>query len=185
MLILSSSPGDKNGQRDVDAAASGEGADVVVDDGREYHMVLCSCIEQVLLRVESDDAGMEEPAEEPGREGESASASSSLGEIDMDFVKKREEENVRLACERARRIGRGVSAKAQELFDALSKTMPCRWAGEAGEHVAQDAQHSSIVVMDQVIVREPYTSVDCASLPTAAGHGKGTQISLSLSLSLS
>ena len=161
MLILSSSPAAKSG----DAAAASAGGASDDDDGREYHMVLCSCIEEVEV---------EQPAEEPVREGASASASSSLGEIDMDFVKKREEDNVRLACERARRIGRGVSAKAQELFDALSKTMPCRWAGATGEHVAEDAKHSSIVVMDQVIVREPYTSGDCASLPTAAGHGKGT-----------
>ena len=162
MLILSSSSTDKSGDA---AGGGGQGGD---DDGLEYQLVLCSCIEEVLE--------VKQPAAEPEREGASASASSSLGEIDMEFVKKREEENVRLACERARRIGRGVSTKAQELFDALSKTLPCQWAGATGENVAEDGKHSSIVVMDQVIVREPYTSSDCASLPTAAGHGKGMRI---------
>ncbi|KAM0793071.1 hypothetical protein ACM66B_000556 [Microbotryomycetes sp. NB124-2] len=42
----------------------------------------------------------------------------------------------------------GVSGQAQQLFDALSKTLPVRWHGK------------SFVVMDSVLVEEPYRAQD-------------------------
>ncbi|BGP45055.1 hypothetical protein JCM10450v2_000872 [Rhodotorula kratochvilovae] len=42
------------------------------------------------------------------------------------------------------RVGQGVSADAQALFDALARTLPVRWAGQ------------SIVVLEEVVVEAPY-----------------------------
>ncbi|GAA6052320.1 hypothetical protein JCM3770_007250 [Rhodotorula araucariae] len=46
------------------------------------------------------------------------------------------------------RVGQGVSADAQALFDALARTLPVRWAGQ------------SIVVLDEVVVGAPYGVAD-------------------------
>ncbi|KAI9216644.1 anticodon-binding domain-containing protein [Blastocladiella britannica] len=49
------------------------------------------------------------------------------------------------------RFGVGVDPSAQLLFDALAKTMSCRW------------HDATIVVMEQVLVDAPYTPSACRS----------------------
>ena len=60
-----------------------------------------------------------------------------------------------MRADEARR-GKGVSREAQDIFDALARTLPARWDGE------------SIVVLDAVVIAKPYRSEDCRA-------GKGVQ----------
>ncbi|KAJ1857032.1 hypothetical protein GGH12_001829 [Coemansia sp. RSA 1822] len=60
------------------------------------------------------------------------------------------------AKERASRIGVGVSEHAQSIFEALSKTLPCRW------------DQSRIIVLDEIAIDPPYTADTCRELTSAA-----------------
>ena len=56
---------------------------------------------------------------------------------------------MRAAEAESERVGVGVTRQAQLLFDALSKTYPCRW------------RDTAIAVMDVVLIRAPYTPEAC------------------------
>ncbi|KAJ3265722.1 hypothetical protein HK104_006236 [Borealophlyctis nickersoniae] len=64
----------------------------------------------------------------------------------------REQAAVRYERERESKLGVGVSAEAQNLFDALAKTMPTTWRG------------GLIVVLEEIVVSPPYTAEDCKFL---------------------
>ncbi len=61
-------------------------------------------------------------------------------------------------AERAK-IGTGVSDEAQAIFDALCKTMPCRW------------EKDSIIVFDSIRIVAPYTRDQCSVIPGSSGGG--------------
>ncbi|GFP91551.1 protein lsm12 homolog a [Phtheirospermum japonicum] len=64
--------------------------------------------------------------------------------LDLNTLQSREESAIRQAEADAERIGVGVTAEAQRLFDALSKTLPVRW------------DKTTIIVMNDVRVGSPY-----------------------------
>ncbi|KAH8929120.1 hypothetical protein BT69DRAFT_1346091 [Atractiella rhizophila] len=70
--------------------------------------------------------------------------------VNVAGLQAKERDAIRAEEYRKSRIGpKGVGKEGQDLFDALSKTMPVRWAG------------TSIVVMDEVIISHPYALTDC------------------------
>jgi len=64
--------------------------------------------------------------------------------INVGKIRQKEATTLRNLREEANRIGVGVSPEAQEIFNALAKTLPCRWIKE------------SILVFDEVIIDPPY-----------------------------
>ncbi|KAF9422279.1 hypothetical protein BGZ94_008633 [Podila epigama] len=80
----------------------------------------------------------------------------TIGYVQLDKIQQRQQQAIREAQVAAARIGVGVSSSAQDIFDALSKTLPCRWAKD------------SIVVMDEVIIAPPYEPESCKANSSAA-----------------
>ncbi|KAJ4756874.1 hypothetical protein LUZ62_091279 [Rhynchospora pubera] len=64
--------------------------------------------------------------------------------IDLGLIHARENAALRQAHLDAERIGVGVTAEAQSIFDALSKTLPVRW------------ENTDILVMNDIRVCSPY-----------------------------
>ncbi|KAI9178692.1 hypothetical protein H9P43_005354 [Blastocladiella emersonii ATCC 22665] len=74
-----------------------------------------------------------------------------VGAINWESSAHREAANIRVMEAKLAKINVGVGRDAQVLFDALSKTMECRWAD------------ATIVVMESVLVVPPYLPENCKS----------------------
>ncbi|KAJ4347256.1 uncharacterized protein N0V89_011196 [Didymosphaeria variabile] len=75
-----------------------------------------------------------------------------ISKVDLAAIRAREEQTIREMKKKDAQKGKGVSKEAQEIFDAVSRLLPTRWA---------DAQ---IVVNDAVLINPPYT-VDNLAAP--------------------
>lgn len=75
--------------------------------------------------------------------------STSLPAVDVSSIESQEKAAMESYASYKSSIGVGVTQEAQELFDSLSKTMPCSWSG---------AQ----ICCYLVTISPPYTSDSCA-----------------------
>ncbi|ORX34878.1 hypothetical protein BCR36DRAFT_588540 [Piromyces finnis] len=73
--------------------------------------------------------------------------------VNIDDIINKEKKALKEEFQRQNRIGVGVTEEAQQIFDALSKTMPCSW------------NNKSIVVMDEVTISPPYNAESCKMVP--------------------
>lgn len=67
-----------------------------------------------------------------------AASDEQLPEVDARRMQEKEERAVKAAQLEAAKIGIGVTEKAQQLFDAISKTLPAHW------------EDKNIVVLEEV-----------------------------------
>ncbi|KAE8271150.1 hypothetical protein A4X09_0g1175 [Tilletia walkeri] len=105
------------------------------------------------------------PAEVVGANGSAAAAGASdagagpdgmtaLHVLNVAALDARANTAIRDAHTRASRRGVGVTAQAQGIFDALSKTLPCRWHG------------AHIIVLDEVVISGPKYDRSSTNVPS-------------------
>ena len=81
-----------------------------------------------------------------------ANAVPPIAALNISSLRAREEAAIRRLKEQELKKGRNVSPEAQEIFNALDRTMPARWAGQ------------DIVISDNVVISKPYRTEDCRPL---------------------
>lgn len=88
----------------------------------------------------------------PSQDAGNVDASSALKRIDWNALKARERAAVEKELKKKHSRGPGVGKEAQDIFDALSRTLDVRW------------HEQNIVVLDSVMIRPPYGPEDCKAL---------------------
>ncbi|KAF7726456.1 hypothetical protein EC973_008691 [Apophysomyces ossiformis] len=102
-----------------------------------FRIIKISHIKEI-VSVSSDDA-----------QNEPLSNYLPVGHVYLDQLRAREADAVKTLRQQMAKMGVGVTKEAQEIFDALSKTLPCRWSNE------------TIVVLDEVLIPPPYEVESC------------------------
>jgi len=69
--------------------------------------------------------------------------------VSIAKARHKEASSLRAMREEISRIGVGVTQEAQEIFNALSRTLPCKWYKD------------SIIVFDEVVIESPYGIENC------------------------
>tara|TARA_B110001452_G_C15228318_1_gene425672 strand:- start:1774 stop:2328 length:555 start_codon:yes stop_codon:yes gene_type:complete len=89
------------------------------------------------------------PPAAPEASNGGSEAAAELPSIKHNSIAAREERALSKAAEDALLVGDNVTAHAQDLFEALNKTMPCMW------------YQDTIIVLKEVAIRPPYTPETC------------------------
>eukprot|EP00178_Gracilaria_changii_P024216 TRINITY_DN73004_c0_g1_i1.p1 TRINITY_DN73004_c0_g1~~TRINITY_DN73004_c0_g1_i1.p1 ORF type:complete len:199 (+),score=33.79 TRINITY_DN73004_c0_g1_i1:33-629(+) len=80
----------------------------------------------------------------------SLSTSFEPNTVSLKSVQSREEKVLKEMKEEAKKIGVGVTKEGQEIFNALEKTVPCKW------------EDKNIVVFDTIKIEPPYDVANCS-----------------------
>ncbi|KAF9888079.1 hypothetical protein FE257_009344 [Aspergillus nanangensis] len=111
----------------------------------DYHVVPVSRIQSFQLISLS-------PSTKPADGPSFSDAVPAVQALDLRALKTREADAIARLQEGEARRGKGVTREAQDIFDAISRTMPVRWDGP------------NIVVADAVAISAPYRPDDCRPL---------------------
>ncbi|KAK4519611.1 Sodium- and chloride-dependent GABA transporter 1 [Mucor velutinosus] len=79
-----------------------------------------------------------------------------VNQVQVDRLKSRESEALKGFQSQVSKIGVGVTKEGQDIFNALSKTLPCRWSKD------------TIVVMDEILITPPYGVENCKANATSS-----------------
>ncbi|KAI8799623.1 anticodon-binding domain-containing protein [Cladochytrium replicatum] len=98
------------------------------------------------------------------KNGEKPAGAGEKGLVPVTFVpiekmQQREHVAIRAEKEKLAKVGVGVTDEAQDIFDALSKTLPTSWRAD------------KIVVLDEVIISSPYLPENCSLLDSKKSNG--------------
>lgn len=85
----------------------------------------------------------------PAASSPAADAKLAVTRADIKAADEREARAIAQRREEAAKIGVGVTAEAQAVFDAMSKMLECRWKGK------------TIVLMDNITISPPYDESAC------------------------
>ncbi|KAK8227269.1 anticodon-binding domain-containing protein [Phyllosticta capitalensis] len=119
-----------------------------------YHVISIPHIQDFKI-LASGAGGEDEGGAAAAAAGGFEAVVPGIGPLDLGALKRREEDAVKKLMQKEATRGRGVPKEAQEIFDAINKTLPARW------------HEQSIVINDAVILGPPYTINDLK-----AGEGK-------------
>ncbi|KDD73505.1 hypothetical protein H632_c2110p0 [Helicosporidium sp. ATCC 50920] len=97
---------------------------------------------EVSLQIESGEVAA----------SENVATDVALPDISTARCAAREARAIQLAEKEAAKIGVGVSKRAQQVFDSISKTLPAVW------------DNKNIIVVDEIVVEHPYTAASCKAL---------------------
>ncbi|KAL9079517.1 MAG: hypothetical protein Q9157_001629 [Trypethelium eluteriae] len=107
----------------------------------DYHAVHVSKIQSYQIQSLNNDISHGDGVTESGL--------FSIGKIDTKALKAREQAAIGKIKERDAMKGKGVSKEAQDIFDALARTLPARW------------HETSMIINDVVRIDQPYRVEDC------------------------
>ncbi|KAF2157897.1 hypothetical protein K461DRAFT_317920 [Myriangium duriaei CBS 260.36] len=106
----------------------------------DYHIIPISRIQHVQV--------LSLPAQTSGKDGW-ASALPAIGKVDTARLREREEQRIAKLKQEESKRGKGVTAEAQALFNAMDRMYAARW------------HDTDIIVDDAVIISAPYTADSC------------------------
>ncbi|KAI8332584.1 anticodon-binding domain-containing protein [Chlamydoabsidia padenii] len=108
-----------------------------------------------IMTVTSDEASA--PLQDPAVAHTSKLSSYlPVTHVHLDRLVAREANTTKEVRQQVAKLGVGVTEEVQAIFDALAKTLPCRWSND------------SIIVMDEVIITPPYDVENCKANSSSA-----------------
>ncbi|KAL1520912.1 hypothetical protein AB1Y20_022472 [Prymnesium parvum] len=115
------------------------------DPKATYRIIKTSVVREIVVLQGVEPAAEDAPEKLP------------LPDVNMAAVRAREERAVARAKEDLAHVNPSVTVRAQSIYDALRKTMPCEWREKDNDHY--------VLVLNEVLVSPPYTPDLCKGKP--------------------